>query len=479
MLCGQVEKLEKHLGNYRKDKGGTYWEDVMARLTDSVAAGDCWQVPVEALPDDMNETDYAEGHVLGRLPACLKRFIENNRGEKLFCAFTSPEKVGDGDVDEPVMTLPYPAQALLEEYVAAEDVDGFLMNPWSDDFRLDREDAAKILDLAQKITEEQKLALHSYRIEPRAVIDTNQILDEWRDGWDDKDEKQEKWELKAYPIMADGRVLLLFEMTDEVYSGSYDSFHAVHAISHFRILEYQLQEGELRPLGKYRFSTQDAHVYTVSLYDGKLNAAICRKRGGSCSILPMVPTNDDGQFRIFRNVRRLITSSKQEVIVGYDRNLFDEERMPLLVFSEDGKVIKRYRDEYALACVEVNLDHEENIWFHMSPSDTVDMLDPESKRVISHPVALQGFEAMAMSSDRTRLFLEFSESEGGSVFYVLTLQENGSYAKPIRFVFHPESETDDPKKLEDYEVYGCASTMKSWVILNADGKLYLYDIDDF
>ena len=96
----------------------------------------------------------------------------------------------------------------------------------------------------------------------------------------------------------------------------------------------------------------------------------------------------------------------------------------------------------------------------------------------SHRVALQGFDGMALSSDRSRLFVEFSEYEGGSIFYILTRDENGDYTKPVRFEFLPETVEGKPKEVRDYDVYGCSSTMKSWVILNADGKLSLYDIDD-
>ena len=63
-------------------------------------------------------------------------------------------------------------------------------------------------------------------------------------------------------------------MKDEVYTGEYDSFHAAHTITHYRVLEYRLGDNGPEQIGKYRFKTQDSHVATVYLYDGKLNAAI-------------------------------------------------------------------------------------------------------------------------------------------------------------------------------------------------------------
>ena len=114
----------------------------------------------------------------------------------------------------------------------------------------------------------------------------------------------------------------------------------------------------------------------------------------------------------------------------------------------------------------------------MFPSETIDMLDTKNDRIESHRVALQGFDRMALSSDKSQLFVEFSEYEGGSAFYVLSRDEKGAFVRPIRFEFLPETKDGKAKEISEYDIYGYGSTMKSWVILNADGKLYLYDIDD-
>ena len=477
MLNGLNEKLEQALVGFADEKDNTGWADVMTVITDSVAAGDLWQVPVDVMPDGTNETDYEDGHVLSKLPGLVKKTIANKRDETWFCAFTSPEKVTLDSSSEPVMTVAYPAGELLAEFALSESGDGFLINPWSDSFMLDREIAKKVLELAQKVPEERIRAQRAYRLEPKAVIDTNAILAEWADGWEDGG-KEEKWELKAYPIMADGRILLLFEMKDEVYDGKEGSFHAAHVVTHCRVLEYRLGDNGPEQIGKYRFNAQDAHVATVYLYDGKLNAAISPEGNEYYEILPMVPTNDEGQFMIYENVRTMIVNSRSKVIVGYERNLLDKSGLPLMVFSETGETVWRYHDEDVLACSELNLDADENIWFHLYPSETVEVLNIQDHRIESHPVSLQGFDGMALSTNRSKLFVEFDEHEGGSLFYVMTREEDGSYGKPIRFEFSPEMKDGKPKTVRDYDVYGHGSTMKSWVLLNADGKLYLYDIDD-
>ena len=132
----------------------------------------------------------------------------------------------------------------------------------------------------------------------------------------------------------------------------------------------------------------------------------------------------------------------------------------------------------ALACLDVNLDSKERVWFHMYPSATLDMLDQDTKRIETHKVALQGFRSFALSTDRSKLYTAFTEYEGGSSHFVMTADVNGDYVNPIRFEFLPEGKDGSILETKDCTVFGQPSTMKSWVLLNADGVLYLYDIDD-
>ena len=46
MLVGLTEKLERALSAFLDDEEDTDWADIMTLITDSVAAGDLWQVPV-------------------------------------------------------------------------------------------------------------------------------------------------------------------------------------------------------------------------------------------------------------------------------------------------------------------------------------------------------------------------------------------------------------------------------------------------
>ena len=73
-----------------------------------------------------------------------------------------------------------------------------------------------------------------------------------------------------------------------------------------------------------------------------------------------------------------------------------------------------------------------------------------------------------------KLFLDFGEDGFGSVKYVLIRNQNGDYVDPVRFDFPPKNSDVG----ECSSVNFPCSTMKSWVCIQADSKLYLYDIND-
>ena len=478
MIIGVTEKLEKMMFSFQEKENEVDFSDVMDCVVESVAAGDLWQVPVEVIEEGMNETDFPDGWVLEKMPGFYKKTVGNSHGDQIFCAFTSEDAMNKVEEEGTFISVKYPVKELLTELVSAEDCPGMILNLWSDDFFISRENAAKVLENAEKVPADGIMDLLSYRIEPKAVIDTNEILQEWKEGWNDEEGKQESWKLVSYPIMADGRILLLFVMKDEIYGGNYDTFRAVHTHSHYRVLEYQMENGDLRLKNRYRFKAQDAHVGTVFLYDDVLRATISVEGDENYKVLNMIPENDDSQFTIYSSIETVTSNSKGDVIVAYNENLRDPARFPVMMFGKDGKVKVRYKDEWALYCSDVNIDEDENIWFHMYPSTALSKLAPETKRVEMHKVEMQGFDAFALSSDRTKLFVHFSEYGGGSVQYVMTADKDGNYVNPIRFDFRPENEEGAVLEVKDCDVFGRASTMKSWVILNADGKLYFYDIDD-
>lgn len=477
MLLGLNDHLERVMDCYRKGDSDTNKVDVMYMIANSLAADDHWHVPVDMMPEGSNETDYEEGCVLEKLPDFVKKSIRTSKGKSFFCAFTSPEKVCT-DGAESLITIRYPARALLTEFIEADSCDGFIINPWTDDFEISKMDVHKLLDIAESVSEADIQKLRRYYLEPKAVLDIDAILDSWKEGWTDGESPQENWEYVCCPIMADGRVLILFELQDTIYDGTLEKKATPRSSSHYRVLEFQMSEDGLKQIGKYRFSAQDSVVSTVFLYDGELKASIRLRGSRKETILPMIPTNDGGQFTIYSNVRRIVTRSNGEVIVGYCANMLDDARLPLMVFDSEGEVVSRYKDEDALFCSDVNLDVNENIWIHMHPSATIDRLIPNTDIIESHHVALQGFTSFALSDDHTKLFLGFDEYGCGSVCYILSRDQSGNYIDPVRFDFSPiDVDGNKSDRNKSKSTYCPCSTMKSWVIIRVDNCLNLYDIN--
>ena len=478
MIVGQIEKLEKLLGKFCDTNSSVTSNDVMTCVADSVAAEDSWFVPVDVLEDGMNKTDIGEGCGLEELPLFRKMVITNPAEESYFCAFTSEEAMNADHVEGTRISVKYKACALLRDLLVADDIKGLVINPWTDAFVVSKENAAKALEYAERMPESAVATLRSYRLDPKAVIDTNEILEAWREGWHDEDGKNEPWELVAYPIMPSGHVLLLFKMKEEIYGGRAPDLKEIHSVTFYRVLELCVENGKAEILNKYRFKAQDAHVGTVFVRDGVLSAAISVDGSEKYDVVQMVPVDDDRQFTIYRNVETAVMDSSGNIVVAYSKNLLDPARYPVMVYNSDGDVAAQYHDEQALACLDVNLDSKEQVWFHMYPSEMLDMLDQDRTRVETHRVALQSFRAFAMSTDGSKLYTAFTEYEGGSAHFVMTANQNGDYVNPIRFAFLPEDKDGNILEAKDCKVFGQPSTMKSWVLLNADGVLYLYDIDD-
>ena len=122
MIVGFNEKLEEKLGLFRDKKDNVDWADVMTAIVNSVAADDDWFIPVEMMPEGMNETDYEDGYVFDHIPSIVKRTIATRTGKELLCAFTSPEKFSAGDLNE-VMSIRYPARKLISELARWESVE--------------------------------------------------------------------------------------------------------------------------------------------------------------------------------------------------------------------------------------------------------------------------------------------------------------------------------------------------------------------
>ncbi len=479
MLVDYCVMLGELLAKYHDESGRTERAEVLFALVGCVAENMAWYVPVEIVPEEAEEPNLSGFIPLKEIPVFTRKTVVTKNGMRLTCAFTECNDVHPEKNDGFLMTVKYPARQLLEEYLQEETSEGFLLNPWADEFFIDRGDAAQILLLADKATPELLRADYRYRCEPCAVIDANAILSGWREGWKDNGHDSEPWELIAYPIMADGQILLLFELKSEIYAGKYDSFHVDATHSHFRVLAYRLVDGVLRETGRYRFAAQCCELATVFLRDGVLSALIRSRGSSSYHLLQMIPTDDDAQFLAFAYPTRAAMKSDGTLAVSYGRNQSDKERIPLLTFGSGGEELGKYRDSKALACRDLNLDAAEHIWFAMYPAAFLhEAKDSGLTEIVTHRVALQGFDCFALSDDHSRLFASFSETDGGTAQYILSQDENGDYVDPIPFEFCPKDGDGKPLKSENAASPSRVSAMKSLVLLESDGRLYLYDVND-
>lgn len=209
------------------------------------------------------------------------------------------------------------------------------------------------------------------------------------------------------------------------------------------------------------------------LYGGVLRASVRSGESRKETVLQLIPNKDTKQFKIFGNMRRVMSLSDGSILVGYYGNLCDDERIPFVQFNSMGEVTCSLKDEDALFCADVAVDSGEHAWIHLFPSDEIIHIPAQSDQAKRHMVSLQGFEGMAFNDDCSKLFLDFGSDGFGSAHYILSRNKNGDYDSPVKFAFPPM----DAKN--DYEgKHYPSSTMKSWVILQAGAMLYLYDLND-
>ena len=139
MLVGQIEKLEKLLGKYSNFNSCVTLQDVMECVAYNAAVEDSWFVPVNLLEDGMNETDIGEGHGLEEMPMFRKMVVTNAFEENYFCAFTSEEAMNADHEEGTRISVKYRARAVLRDLLAADDIKGLVINPWTDAFEVSTE----------------------------------------------------------------------------------------------------------------------------------------------------------------------------------------------------------------------------------------------------------------------------------------------------------------------------------------------------
>ena len=106
MIVGLNEKLEKLLAGFRDGDSDVDAPDVLDCISESVAAGDSWYVPVKVVTDE-DEEDIEDGFELGELPMFHKLVVTDEEGGRFFCAFTSEEAMNADHEDGVHISVKY------------------------------------------------------------------------------------------------------------------------------------------------------------------------------------------------------------------------------------------------------------------------------------------------------------------------------------------------------------------------------------
>ena len=128
---------------------------------------------------------------------------------------------------------------------------------------------------------------------PLLSINIGEILNGWMQDWSETPEIcTEEWELVAFPVMADGKLALVFESPVYEFGKDEDGNIVSNVIERmYRVLLYEPKTGELA--GKYRFKVYRGYATAVFFRSGRLYAAISLDGRREYTALQMWPGSDD------------------------------------------------------------------------------------------------------------------------------------------------------------------------------------------
>lgn len=444
--------------DYEKDSRETH-EAVLELLKRCADEEETLLVPVR--PWMENEPESPELAVPD-MPELCKLVLHTDKDYDFLTASTSQEALQP--LAESMVTVTYSFRDLLRDAFGNKRYEGVILNPGEREIRLGRKFMARLLD--EPFTDDLKDG--ELLLAPRHVIDTAEILRAWSAGWEDADDPTEDWRLLYYPIMADGTVLLVFGMNSLIPTPE----HWEHASSYFRVLHYSMQGKKPKLLHSYRFNCTDLDVNTVFLRDGVLMGCCHTARERFCHVMEMYPEGGANRIGVGDDVCVLAARSDGSLCVGYENNLLDKSRKPVAVFMPDGECDGSVTAEHAIYCSDLNLDCDEELWYHLCPSRNLCRIHKGS--ILRYEVALQGFDGFGLSSDRKKLLAGWSNGDNQCVFYAMDLVD-GDYCnpRPVKLDM-PGADTEDPREAA---YLGRPSFMKNRMLARCNDKLYFYDID--
>ena len=313
----------------------------------------------------------------------------------------------------------------------------------------------------------------SVQLPYRKIADFTEIITgwqkEWNEGYPTEQEHAENWHLHSPAILPGNRLALLFEKNDEVYDGRGE---VAHVTNWFRVLIYDLDTLDI--VQRFAFRGQDMEVRTVLYTPDREGIQAVVKVGHHendvWSVLPMVPTNDDGQYKIGPYVKDVLQFANGGIAASYTHNDLDEAKIPVAVWSPDGKCVGGLKEPEELECAAMTFDNDYGVWAHFMPSGKIKRFGKEE---LTFGSVYQGFSEFGVSSDRLLMAVSWQRGVCENRMYLM-------YRKGERFEAFGKLDFSHLPGREDplqCGAYGFPVFYGSRFLFNKDGVLYLFDLD--
>ena len=313
----------------------------------------------------------------------------------------------------------------------------------------------------------------SVQLPYRKIVDFTEIITgwqkEWNEGYPNEQESAEAWHFHSPAFLPGNRLALIFELNEDVYPARGESSHV---LNRYRVLICDLDSLEI--VQRFAFHGQDMELRTV-LYtpDRKgIQAAVKvgRHDNGVWSVVPMVPVNDDGQYKIGPYVKEVLQFANGGIAVSYTHNDLDETKTPVALWSPEGEFAGGLREPEELECSAMTFDNDYDVWAHFMPSGKIKRFGKEE---LTFESVYQGFSEFGVSSDRLLMAVSWQRGVCENRMYLM-------YRKGDRFEafgkldFSHLPGKDDPLQCG---AYGFPVFYGSRFLFNKDGILYLFDLD--
>ncbi|WP_455717946.1 hypothetical protein [Anaerosporobacter sp.] len=292
-----------------------------------------------------------------------------------------------------------------------------------------------------------------------SIIDVNQIIEVW--SIQEENEVHGIWNLIAYPVLADDSMALIFErkrIDDE------DS-----SICDYRILYYDIHK-KLCSDKVVEFSLDNEIVVTVFGREDAFRYVGYSMEMDEYYVDSMI--KEDGmRFYIGGEVCRIAAKPTGEIVVGYscEDNTWSDDVF-IKIFSKDGVEKSIVQDSLAISCMDITLDHENSVWYHLFPYNKICKIG--KNQVEEYKVELSGFDGFALSKDCKTLIVGFKCGDEYSRLYKMELQDK-KYVNPVECRIHMSTDIDD-----DYVQCFCTefSCLKSFIAFDLGGIIAVSEI---